>query len=321
MIKYILTFALVITWGSTAWISISALVQFLPESGFIIYVIGFSLEFGKAASIVFIHRSWSRSNIIKKFYYTITISILVILTACEVTGYLSNGHSESILNHSKIETELTQINNEKDFLKHQIELIEKNLNDFPEGYGTKRIAVREQTQLDKKLERMNELLIRESELSVSEIATSNQSPIITATNLFNIDPNKTASFFIIILVCVLEMLSTGLTLAVSHVWQIKKQVSKIGNQNIETVSEVEEPVSGNDNFIELTEINTGSDLYVFFKYLLGKYKLSIDKIISITGKSKNATVESWVNGETEIPLKELYKITNYIGELNQNTAA
>lgn len=235
-------------------------------------------------------------------------------------GYLSNGHSKSISNQLKIETELTQIKKEKDFLKHQIDLIENNLNDFPEGYGTKRIIVREKTKLDKKLERMNELLIRESELSVSKISTENLSPIITATRLLNIDPNKTASFFIIILVCVLEMLSIGLTLAVSHLWQIKKQVSKIGNQKRETVSEIGTPVSGHENFIELSELKGGSDLYVFFKFLLEKYNLSIDKIISITGKSKNATVESWVNGETEIPLKELYKITNYITALNENPA-
>lgn len=325
MERIIITISMLLTWGVTTWISVKALVAFIPDCGFIIYILGIALESGKAVFVIYIHRKWKTSNIITKSFYSSVIIILISLTACEVLGFLSNGHLKSSQSNYKIDAELKGINLEKNLLENQIKIIENNLKDFPDGYGSKKLEVRRKSQLDDKIDRLQQLLTRETELSKTQFSKNNLEPVFATSKLLKVKKETAAPIFIIIIVVVLELLSLGLTIAVSNLWQQKETVSGFGNHKLKNDSEKEikaqlstDIQNEKDEIQVLNYFNdAGSELYKFFNYLVVKFNLSSDTIMEITEKSKSKTVDSWLNGDSEIPLKELYKIMNYV-DSNRN---
>jgi len=69
-------------------------------------------------------------------------------------------------------------------------------------------------------DRLLEMVRETSELKASRIADlSYSAPIFAAARIFGLDPGKTISMFVFILVTVLEPLSIGLAVATSSAWQ------------------------------------------------------------------------------------------------------
>ncbi len=320
MFKYFISLIMIIVFGSTSFISVQALVSFLPDAGFIIFIMGIGIEAGKLCIIIFIHRSWTETNFFIRTCYCLLAGFLITLTACEVTGYLSFNHKLSAQNRNILTTELTGLQSEKEFLKQQIILIKRNMQDFKKGWGTKRLEVRKESNYNSMIERMSEIIKRETELSKNIITGSEQAgPVFSIAEIYGINHQKSAKYFIMILVIVLEILSTGLIIATSHLWFITVQNDKKTNfaentasaepavfvgSNIEKQSHIETKIASNKKFIA-----TGNN-QIDFLHLVELYNLSAEKIAEITERKKIITVSKWLANTSDIPEKAFTQLKN-----------
>lgn len=320
MFKYFISSIMIIVFGSTSFISVQALVSFLPDAGLIIFIMGIGIETGKLCIIIFIHRSWKETNFFIRTCYCLLAGFLIILTACEVTGYLSFNHKLSAQNRNILTTDLTGLQSEKQFLEQQMNIIEKNMQDFKKGWGTKRLEVRKESNYNSMIERMSEIIKRETEISKNIITGSEQAgPVFSIAEIYGINHQKSAKYFIMILVIVLEILSTGLIIATSHLWFFAGQVDKKTNfaenavsaepavfieSNIEKQSHIEKNISSNNKFI-----GTGN-IQIDFLKLVELYNLSAEKIAEITGRKKLITISKWLTNTSDIPEKAFNQLKN-----------
>ncbi len=217
--RLLLTFTMILVWGTTSWISIKGLSLFLPDAGMIIYAMGTGLELGKLLVITYIHRSWKDSNSLQKLYYSSVAGILIILTACEVIGYLAQYHMVSSTDTLSVEAELDSLQKENHVIREQLGLIESTMAGLPDTYVSKRMSIRKTTGYDGLAGRLIEISKKEAELTGLNITASNHAgPVYAIARMTGIDPEKAATCFIAILVSVIELLSAGLIVAVSSVW-------------------------------------------------------------------------------------------------------
>jgi hypothetical protein len=238
MYRFMVTAALVLVYSITAIISVQGFASFFRAEP-IIYAVGIALEFGKLVAIIYIHREWKSLKGWSYFYFFI-IGILMLLTATEVLGFLSQTHGSGTKHTRSSQEETKQLKIEQGDLRDHLKLIEKTLSGLPEGYVTKRIQIRKTTGYEKKVNRLLQIPGELSRLKSIRIE-KNESPVFSVAEIFGIDPGTITTFFIGLVVIVLEMLSIGLAVATSGLWMENGRIEtakKVGQNNPEKVAEI-----------------------------------------------------------------------------------
>ncbi len=249
MNKALLTLTLFLVFGTSAFVSVSGLSAVFSSAGITIILMGCGMELGKILTVIHLHRRWKALHWLSRCFYILVISSLVLITSCEVMGYLSQNHVQGFRALESNHASLTALNQEERVLRNRIKTIDKTLSGLPDSYVTKRIRERENAGYDGLQARLTEVINEKANLEKLSINTKAYSaPIFATARIFNINETRAASMFILFLVAVLEPLSIGLAVAVSITWlpgrqegvsllQLDKQKeeSKVG-----TVSQIEE---------------------------------------------------------------------------------
>jgi hypothetical protein len=178
------------------------------------------------------------------------------------------------------------LNKEAEILRSHIAVVDQTLAGLPAGYVTKRFREREAAGYDSMRERLIEIVQETSELKALKIANAAYSaPIFAASRIFGLDPEKTISMFVLILVAVLEPLSIGLAVATSSTWRVGD-----GQPVAETA---QKPAKAADPYtVELRE-------------MAEQHNLKTKDIAEITDRRQLETVEGWLDEKPIIPIKAL----------------
>jgi len=248
---------------------------------------GAGIELGKILTVVHLHRSWREVGWFSRVFYIVVIGALTIITSCEVLGFLSQQYAGSTRAAATIEARLTELNKEAEILQSHISVVDQTIAGLPAGYVTKRFREREAAEYDTMRDRLLEIKPQKaSELKASKIANEAYSaPIFAASRIFGLNPEKTISVFVLILVMVLESLSIGLAFAVSHVWRSNLPLIMAGAAQ-------KSAKAAHVYTIELKEIAQ-------------RHNLKMEDIAEITGRKQAETVEGWLNEKPLIPIKAL----------------
>ncbi|MCP4160580.1 MAG: DUF5320 domain-containing protein, partial [Deltaproteobacteria bacterium] len=250
--------------------------------GILAYFIGAGLEMGKLSSIIYIHRNWTSS---KKYFYIFIVGAIALLTTFEVFGYLSFNHVVSTHVSKSSENEIKSLAERKIFLKDQIEKVEDSLKELPDGYVKRKEIARNKPEYKKNISEIDKIIKRETALSTNkETAVAGGATFATA-QLLDVKPETVARSFNLILVLVWEILSTGMIVMFSSVWQVEKKFNPL-------------PISNNGRKA-LKPRNR--ELIILAK----KNKWTLLEIASFTGKQRPETVKDWLNNKTEIPIRAL----------------
>ena len=78
--------------GSAAYYSVFGLSKLFSGAMFAVVVMAGSLEFAKLVSASFLYRYWNKINSWLKYYMTVGVVTLVLITSAGIFGFLSNAY-------------------------------------------------------------------------------------------------------------------------------------------------------------------------------------------------------------------------------------
>ena len=206
--------------GSAAAFSVYGLAKLFSGAFLSVVVMAGSLELGKLVTASFLYRYWNMINWFQKLYMTIATIVLVFITSAGIFGYLSNAYQGATLEFEKQSTELLtieerieQLDEDKDFLKEELEVA---ISELPDNYITAKRNLREEynpqiTQINQEL---LEYKTRRADLEIELVSTGvDVGPAIYLARTFGTDIDTVVKFFIFILIFVFDPLAVMLVIA------------------------------------------------------------------------------------------------------------
>ena len=206
--------------GSAAAFSVYGLAKLFSGAFISVVIMAGSLELGKLVTASFLYRYWNMINWFQKVYMTIATIVLVFITSAGIFGYLSNAYQGATLEFEKQSTELLtieerieQLDEDKDFLKEELE---QAISELPDNYITAKRKLREEynpqiTQLNQEL---LEYKTKRADLEIQLVSTGvDVGPAIYLARTFGTDIDTVVKFFIFILIFVFDPLAVMLVIA------------------------------------------------------------------------------------------------------------
>ena len=223
--------------GSAAFYSVFGLSKLFSGATLAVIIMAGSLEFAKLVSASFLYRYWTKVNTWLKYYMTVGVVILVLITSAGIFGFLSNAYQGATIEFEKESTKLLykedrleQLEEDKTYLKEELELA---ISELPDNY----ITAKRQLRADynpKVLEMNDEILGVKSEigdLKTALIETGvDVGPAIYLARIFGTDIDTVVKFFIFILIFVFDPMAVALVIAY-NITMVNRQQGSSGKQS------------------------------------------------------------------------------------------
>ena len=217
---YLVGLAALFVAGSAAFYSVFGLSKLFSGATLAVIIMAGSLEFAKLVSASFLYRYWTKVNTWLKYYMTVGVVILVLITSAGIFGFLSNAYQGATIEFEKQSTvllykedRLSQLQEDKTYLKEELELA---ISELPDNY----ITAKRQLRADynpKVLEINDDILGVKSEigdLKTALIETGvDVGPAIYLARIFETDIDTVVKFFIFILIFVFDPMAVALVIA------------------------------------------------------------------------------------------------------------
>ena len=220
--------------GSAAAFSVYGLAKLFSGAFLSVVIMAGSLELGKLVTASFLYRYWKVINWFQKVYMTIATIVLIFITSAGIFGYLSNAYQGATLEFEKQSTELLtieeridQLDEDKDFLKEELEVA---ISELPDNYITAKRKLREEynpqiTQLNQEL---LEYKTRRADLEIELVSTGvDVGPAIYLARTFGTDIDTVVKFFIFILIFVFDPLAVMLVIAYNQALMIRDKEKEV----------------------------------------------------------------------------------------------
>ena len=319
----LVTIALLAVWGTAAYMSINGLIAIFGSQPIVAGCLAAGMELGKLLAVIHLHRNWRTSRWTTRAFYAIIIGALVSITAIEAAGYLIQSHSSGSAAITINRTKLARLSEAEQHLRRQIDTIDANLEQLPDGYVSRRINERRAAGYDALQRQLAENLARQQTLAVA-VATDETTagPIAALSAMTSTSHRSILLAFVIIIVSIMEPLSIGLAVAASIAWQSYRpgfSFSTAGQTatTAEAITSADQkrPATGQpatataktakENGHAATTINKD------FAKIIARHNLKKQDIADITGRKQLETIDSWLDGKQEIPVKALRSLRKW----------
>ena len=237
---YLVGLSALLVAGSAAFYSVFGLSKLFSGATFAVIIMAGSLEFAKLVSASFLYRYWTKVNGWLKYYMTVGVITLVLITSAGIFGFLSNAYQGATIEFEKQsatllykEDRLSQLQEDKQYLKEELE---QSVKALPDNYPTAKRKLREEYN-PKVLEINKQMLDIKQEigdLKVSLIETGvDVGPAIYLARTFGTDIDTVVKFFIFILIFVFDPMAVSLVLAYNKILVEKLKDKEKYKKNID----------------------------------------------------------------------------------------
>ena len=221
---YLVGLAALLVAGSAAFYSVFGLSKLFSGATLAVIIMAGSLEFAKLVSASFLYRYWTKVNSWLKYYMTVGVVTLVLITSAGIFGFLSNAYQGATIEYEKQtatlfykEDRLVQLEEDKSYLKDELE---QSVNALPDNYPTAKRQLREEYN-PKVLELNDQILdVKQdiSDLKVELVETGvDVGPVIYLARAFGTDIDTVTKFFIFILIFVFDPMAVSLVIAFNKI--------------------------------------------------------------------------------------------------------
>ena len=216
--------------GSAGFFSVFGLSKLFAGAAFSVIIMAGSLEFGKLVTAAFLYRYWDKVNLFQKTYLMTAVITLVLITSAGIFGYLSNAYQGATVTFEKqsnqllaYEDRLEQLQEDKVFLKEELEL---QVKDLPDNYITAKRKLRE--EYNPRIQKVNDEILdikgEIGDLKVSLVETGvDVGPAIYLARTFDTDVDSVVKFFIFILIFVFDPLAVMLVVAFNQALILREE--------------------------------------------------------------------------------------------------
>ena len=248
-LKFLVGFSALIIAGCAAFFSVTGLGVLFSGASTAVMVMAGSLEFAKLVAATYLKQMWDDITGFNKWYLTIAVGILMIITSAGIFGYLSNAFQQQNLKLGQIEREIsvfqTQITtNESEINRFTAQITnlqqirnsqEANISKIIERNGsTSRLSTMVRNA-DKEISAISvkiNTLTEKNNKNYEEINKIKNNNIETEREVggfrfiaeaFNIELKNVVKFFIFLIVLVFDPLAIALIIAFNGLIGKKKE--------------------------------------------------------------------------------------------------
>jgi hypothetical protein len=238
-LKFLVGTSALIVAGCAAYFSVTGLGVLFAGASVSVMIMASSLELAKLVSATYLKQNWDVISGFNKWYLTISVAVLMLITSAGIFGYLSNAFQQQNLKLNQIDREISVFDNkikqnESEITRYTTQLTnqqqirnsqEANISKIVDKNGsTSRItsmvrnADKEITQISAKI---NELTL-ENNKNYEEINKIKNNNIETEKEVggfrfvaeaFGLELNTVVKFFIFLIVIVFDPLAVALIIA------------------------------------------------------------------------------------------------------------
>lgn len=189
MINYLAFGTSILLAGIAAYFSVVGLSTIFAGAFWSVIVMGGALEFGKLVTAAWLHIKWDEINKAFKYYLSIAVIVLMLITSMGIFGFLSKAHidSQTAIADNEIEFRLIEQNIQReqkviDYVDSQFELLDNASEQWiSRGYISRALQERENQADDRQelerqqreaAEKINGYLLTKSELEREAVRQS-----------------------------------------------------------------------------------------------------------------------------------------------------
>ena len=241
-LKYLVGFSALIIASCAAFFSVTGLGVLFAGASTSVMVMASSLEMAKLVAATYLKQEWNNLKGFNKWYLTISVGLLMLITSAGIFGYLSNAFQAQSLKLQTVDREIavhqTKITaNEEQInqLTTQISNLQQNSGKILDGGKVNNRLIRSIDNRDKQIAKINDKISNLQTENASETEKINQ---IKVSNLdlekevggfrfvaeaFGMELKNVVKFFIFLIVIVFDPLAVALIIAFNGLIDDKKK--------------------------------------------------------------------------------------------------
>ncbi len=286
-LKVLVGLSAILIAGCAAYFSVTGLGVLFAGASVSVMVMAGSLELAKLVAATYLKQEWDSLKGFNKWYLTISVGTLMLITSAGIFGYLSNAFQQQNLGLQKIERDIavyqtqitkndaeitrytTQLNNQQNIRNSQEANLSKQID---KDKSTARVsqmirnADKEITSISKRIDE----LTKQNNIALDSINAIKNANINLEREVggfrfvaeaFNVPLNTVVKFFIFIIVIVFDPLAVALIIAFNGLLMKRKEekiLEKIESKDYEVYGDKEKQKQA---LVDLMEMDQKLGLY------------------------------------------------------------
>ena len=207
-----------------AFYSVIGLAQIFPGSFWPIVIMGTVLEIAKLVTVSWLYNNWGVTVRAMRYYFSIAVVLLMLITSMGIFGYLSKAHLDSNVSLNANSVQIKTIESQEKIAQERLSYLLKKAGEDPEKISRRTDQAIQETQAE--LRRLTEQklpLLREENALAAEIG-----PIKYIAEMFydEEDPSfidKAVRAVIIVIIVVFDPLAILLLIASQQTYRKLKE--------------------------------------------------------------------------------------------------
>jgi hypothetical protein len=257
-LKYLVGLSAIIVAGCAAYFSVTGLGVLFAGATTSVMVMAGALEFAKLVAATYLKQEWDTLKGFNKWYLTISVATLMLITSAGIFGYLSNAFQQQNLGLQKIERDIavyqTQITkNDAEISRYTTQLTnQQNIRNSQESNLSKQIDNNRSTSRVSQMIRTADKEIASVSKRIDELTIQNNIALDSINSIknnnielerevggfrfvaeaFNVPLNDVVKFFILIIVLVFDPLAVALIIAFNGLLMKRKEEDDLSDWDV-----------------------------------------------------------------------------------------
>jgi cell division protein FtsL len=241
-LKFLVGLSALIIAGCAAYFSVTGLGVLFAGASVSVMVMASALELAKLVAATYLKQKWDEIGGFNKWYLTISVAVLMLITSAGIFGYLSNAFQAQSLQLQQVDREIAVHQTKIDQNTAQITQLSTQITEFNTNQGkildggkVNSRLIRSIDNRDKEISKINDKI---SDLQTQNAGETQKINEIKIKNLdlekevggfrfvaeaFGMELKNVVKFFIFLIVIVFDPLAVALIIAFNGLIETKKQ--------------------------------------------------------------------------------------------------
>jgi len=241
-LKILVGLSAIIIAGCAAYFSVTGLGVLFAGASVSVMVMASSLELAKLVAATYLKQKWDDIGGFNKWYLTISVAVLMLITSAGIFGYLSNAFQAQSLQLQQVDREIAVHQTKIDQNTIQIEQLSTQITEFNTNQGKiidgGKVNSRLLRSIDNRDKEIGKINNKISDLQTQNAGETEKINEIKIKNLdlekevggfrfvaeaFGVELKNVVKFFIFLIVIVFDPLAVALIIAFNGLIETKKQ--------------------------------------------------------------------------------------------------
>lgn len=269
--------------ASAAFYSVYGLSKLFSSASTEVIIMASSLEISKLVIATLLHEYWSTLSKLLKFYLTLAVIVLVMITSAGIYGFLSSAYQETASSDAittrkveLVETKLDIFQTSKSELATEKSLVVASITELRKALSNPNTvqyidketgqlvtttsssarksletqlqdAVSNRQDVDRRIQILNDTItnleIAKIELINSSESASELGPLKYISGISGLPMDRVVNYFLLLIIFVFDPLAISLVLAANFAFKQIPKRPKVGRPRKQTKKKVDKPVS------------------------------------------------------------------------------